>query len=95
MLKALHLSNFKAWRRVENATWQDHRRLRYEQLRKEQSCFEFLLLLKQTKNATDRGLVLDFGGPGELVNMGGYRDVVNRGNERLDIEVDTELGIVQ
>ena len=31
-------------------------------------------------------LSLDFGGPGELVNMGGYRDVVNRGDEDLDIE---------
>ena len=27
------------------------------------SLLQFLLLLKQTRNATDRGLVLDFGGP--------------------------------
>ena len=35
-----------------------------------------LLLLKQTRNATDRGIVLDFGGPGHMVNLGSFEDAV-------------------
>jgi hypothetical protein len=43
------------------------------------SLMQFLLMLKQTKNAADRGLVLDFGGgPTELVNLGNYRAAVHR-----------------
>ena len=57
------------------------------------SLLQFLLLLKQTKNATDRGLVVDFGGPGELVNMGGYHDVVFRGDLRHDIEWTLNWGL--
>ena len=41
------------------------------------SILQFLLMLKQTKNATDRGLVLDFGGAGQLVNLGSYEDLIH------------------
>ena len=85
MLKALHLSNFKAWQELKMPLGRITGVFGTNSSGKS-SVLQFLLLLKQTKNATDRGLVLDFGGPGELVNMGGYRDVVNGGNERLDIE---------
>jgi len=42
------------------------------------SLLQFLLLLKQTKNATDRGLVLDFGSPDDLVNLGSFGDVIHK-----------------
>lgn len=85
MLKELHLTNFKAWQNL---------RMRLGAITGifgtnssgKSSVLQFLLLLKQTKNATDRGLVVDFGGPGELVNMGGYRDVVRARDDELDIE---------
>lgn len=50
------------------------------------SILQFLLMLKQTKNATDRGLVLDFGGLGELVNLGSFRDVVHGHDETQSIQ---------
>ncbi len=92
MLKELHLTNFKAWRRLEMRLGRITGVFGTNSSGKS-SLLEFLLLLKQTKTATDRGLVLDFGGPGELVNMGGYRDVVNRGDEGLDIEWTLNWGL--
>ena len=42
------------------------------------SLLHLLLLLKQTRNATDRGIVLDFGGPTDMVNLGTFEDVVHQ-----------------
>ena len=92
MLKALNLTNFKAWKKLKMPLGRITGIFGTNSSGKS-SLLQFLLLLKQTKNATDRGLVLDFGGPGELVNMGGYRDVVNRGNEELDIEWSLYWGL--
>lgn len=76
MLTRLEISNFKAWSEA---------RLDFGQVTAlfgtnsagKSSLLQFLLMLKQTRNATDRGLVLDFGGPTELVNLGTFRDVVH------------------
>ena len=92
MLKELHLTNFKAWRGLKMPL----RRITGvfgTNSSGKSSLLQFLLLLKQTKNATDRGLVVDFGGPGELVNMGGYHDVVFRGDLRHDIEWTLNWGL--
>ena len=105
MLKRLQLTNFKAWQEAD---------LRFGKVTGffgtnsagKSSLLQLLLLLKQTKNATDRGLVLDFGGPSDLVNLGTYGDVVHRHDEKarmwwrlgwslpeaLDIDVPTGHG---
>ena len=92
MLKELHLTNFKAWETLHMPLGRITGIFGTNSSGKS-SVLQFLLLLKQTKNATDRGLVLDFGGPAELVNMGGYQDVVNNRNERLDIEWTLNWGL--
>ena len=85
MLKELHLTNFKAWRRLKMPLCPITGVFGTNSSGKS-SMLQFLLLLKQTKNATDRGLVLDFGGPSELVNLGQFQDVVHKGDEKSDIE---------
>ena len=40
---------------------------------------QFLLLLKQTKDGTDRGISLEFNGP--YVNLGVYHDMIHRNDE--------------
>ena len=85
MLKALNITNFKAWQKLRMPLGRITGIFGTNSSGKS-SMLHFLLLLKQTKNATDRGLVLDFGGPGELVNMGGYRDVVHGGDHGRDID---------
>ena len=81
MLKRLKLENFKAWRGAD---------LRFGKVTGffgtnsagKSSLLQLLLLLKQTRNATDRSLVLDFGGPYDLVNLGTFKDVVYRHDEQ-------------
>ena len=89
-MKELHLENFKAWRDL-TIDFGRITALFGENSSGKSSVLQFLLLLKQTKDATDRGLVLDFGGgPNEKVDLGNYTAVVHRGAESgvgpLDME---------
>ncbi len=62
------------------------------------SLLQFLLLLKQTRDATDRGLAIDLGGPYAM--LGTYRDFISRHEEDrkfewgLGWEQDDELSLV-
>ena len=85
MLNHLFVTNFKAWREL-NMPLGKITGLFGSNSSGKSSIIQFLLLLKQTKNATDRRLVLDFGGPDELVNLGNFRDVVHQGDETAQIE---------
>ena len=84
MLNRLKIENFKAWREAD---------LRFGKVTGffgtnsagKSSLLQLLLLLKQTRNATDRGLVLDFGGPVDLVNLGTFKDVVHEHDEQRRI----------
>ena len=49
------------------------------------SLIQFLLMLKQTKEATDRSLALDFGGPSSYAYLGSFRDAVFGHAEELPI----------
>ena len=80
MLKRLKLENFKAWRKADLAFGKVTGFFGANSAGKS-SLLQFLLLLKQTRNATDRGLVLDFGGPEALVSLGTFTDVVHRHDE--------------
>ena len=80
MLDRLELGNFKAWRKAEIKFGKVTGFFGTNSAGKS-SLLQLLLLLKQTKNATDRGLVLDFGGPSGLVNLGTFIDVVHRHDE--------------
>lgn len=84
MLNHLTLENFKIWKRLEIEFGQVTGIFGPNSTGKS-SLLQWLLLLKQTKAATDRGLVLDFGGPGQYVNLGTYRDVIHRHDDTLPV----------
>lgn len=84
MLNNLTLNGFKAWQELK-IQFGKVTGLFGTNSSGKSSILQFLLLLKQTKNATDRGLVLDFGGPNEFVNLGAYRDIVHGHNEKSKI----------
>ncbi|NTV94290.1 MAG: DUF3696 domain-containing protein [Thiobacillus sp.] len=84
MLTHLHVENFKAWKAL-NVELGRVTGLFGTNSSGKSSLLQFLLMLKQTKNATDRGVVLDFGGPGQLVNLGSYRDVVHGHNTEASL----------
>jgi len=80
MLNHLYLENFKAWEKLDIKLGLVTGLFGTNSSGKS-SLLQFLLLLKQTKNATDRGLVLDFGGPiGQMVNLGSYKDAIHLHN---------------
>ena len=92
VLTRLKIDNFKAWREAD---------LKFAKVTGffgansagKSSLLQLLLLLKQTRNATDRGLVLHFGGPGALVNLGTFADVVHQHNayDRMSWLIDWTL----
>ena len=92
MLTRLKLENFKAWREADLAFGKVTGFFGTNSAGKS-SLLQFLLLLKQTKNATDRGLVLDFGGVENLANLGTFADVVHRHDEdkRIRWQLDWTL----
>lgn len=85
MLNHLNVRNFKAWSKLDIKFGQVTGLFGTNSSGKS-SLLQFLLMLKQTKNATDRGLVLDFGGPGQLVNLGSYKDVIHSHDENAHLE---------
>lgn len=85
MLIELHFSNFKAWQEIDIPLGRVTGLFGTNSSGKS-SIFQFLLMLKLTKNATDRGLVLDLGGPDQLVNLGTFKDMVHKHQENLPLK---------
>ena len=81
MLNRLRLANFKAWREAD-LTFGKVTGFFGTNSAGKSSLLHLLLLLKQTRNATDRSIVLDFGRPGDMVNLGIFEDVVHQRDKR-------------
>lgn len=79
MLNRLTAHNFKSWKKLE-IDFGSVTGLFGTNSSGKSSILQLLLLLKQTKNATDRSLILDFGGENQLVNLGGFDHLINRHN---------------
>lgn len=95
MLDRLYVENFKSWKKLDITLGQVTGLFGTNSSGKS-SLLQFLLLLKQTKNATDRGLVLDFGGPtGQLVNLGSYRDAIHSHDVESNLEWEIEWTLPQ
>ena len=80
MLNQLTLENFKAWRSVDLQFGKVTGFFGTNSAGKS-SLLQFLLMLKQTRNATDRGVVLDLGGESDLVSLGTFSDIVHGRDE--------------
>ena len=84
MLRRLEIKNFKAWQEAD-LTFGKVTGFFGTNSAGKSSLLQFLLLLKQTRNATDRGLVLDFGGPESLANLGMFENIVHGKDKRNPI----------
>lgn len=82
MLRRLAFQNFKSWPEAE-INFGRITGLFGTNSSGKTSLIQFLLLLKQTKDATDRGISLDLNGP--YVSLGAYRDLIHRHNEELSL----------
>ena len=72
MIRRLELKGFKSWREVD-LEFGKITGLFGTNSSGKTSLIQFLLMLKQTKDATDRAIALDLNGP--LVKLGLYRGV--------------------
>ena len=77
MITRLRLTNFKAWKELQVRFARRVTGIFGANSAGKSSLIQFLLLLKQTRDATDRRIVLDFGGPEKLANLGSFPEVVH------------------
>lgn len=75
MITNLQLTNFKSWRSLKLNLGQITGLFGSNSSGKT-SILQFLLLLKQTKDATDRALTIDMGGPKKYINLGSYQEMI-------------------
>lgn len=85
MLTELHLSNFKAWRELDMKLGRVTGLFGTNSSGKS-SILQFLLMLKQTEESTDRGLILDLGGQNQLINLGSFKDLIFNHQENLPLK---------
>lgn len=97
MLRRLKFKNFKSWPEADIEFGQITGLFGTNSSGKT-GLIQFLLLLKQTKDATDRAISLEFNGP--YVSLGVYGDMIHRHSEErslswsLSIELGKDLALV-
>jgi len=92
VITRLRLDNFKAWREA-NLTFGSLTGFFGANSAGKSSLLDLLLLLKQTRNATDRGIVLEFGSPSEMVDLGSLADVIHEHDENKPVRWDMEWNL--
>jgi predicted ATPase len=96
MLSALRFTNFKSWADADLTCGRITGVFGTNSSGKT-SLIQFLLLMKQTKDATDRKVSLELNG--DLVKLGSIKDAIHQHNEKLSIEIgltfelDSELSL--
>lgn len=84
MLRHITFKNFKSWRTADIEFGRITAFFGTNSSGKT-SLTQFILLLKQTKDARDRQLALDFGDANSFVNLGSFRDAVYGHDTKLPI----------
>lgn len=84
MLKSLSFTNFKSWEKADLQCGRITGVFGTNSSGKT-SLLQFLLLLKQTKEATDRAISLELNG--DLVKLGSIKDAIHRHDENRSIEI--------
>ncbi len=84
MLSALRFTNFKSWAAVDLACGRITGVFGTNSSGKT-SLIQFLLLMKQTKNATDRAIALELNG--DLVQLGTIKDAIHQHDETRSIGI--------
>lgn len=83
MLASIHFTNFKSWAKADLVCSRITGIFGTNSSGKS-SLIQFLLLMKQTKDATDRAVSLELNG--DLVQLGTIKDAIHQHNETLSID---------
>ncbi|MGR3983347.1 DUF3696 domain-containing protein [Pseudoalteromonas sp. 1181_04] len=84
MLKKIVLENFKVWEKLDLTLGRVTGIFGTNSSGKS-SLIHMLLMLKQTKNNSDRSIALDFGSEDKLADLGTYHDVISQHDEARDL----------
>lgn len=97
MLTSLSVENFKSWQRIRSMRIAPITGLFGTNSSGKSGILQLLLLLKQTKEATDRAQVLNLGDANSYVNLGTLSDALHRHDKsrtlswQIDWRIDTPL----
>ncbi|NLF07982.1 MAG: AAA family ATPase, partial [Pirellulaceae bacterium] len=93
MLNQLSVQNFKSWRSISKMRLAPITGLFGANSSGKSSILQFLLMLKQTIDSSDRAQVLEFGDEKSLTNLGSFRDIVSGHAKpgKLDFSLTWEL----
>lgn len=90
MLTSLSLTNFKAWRSIDRMRLAPITALFGTNSSGKSSILQFLLMLKQTADSADRGVVLHLGDDKSPVNLGTMSDVSHAHADQPEISIGIE-----
>ena len=90
MLTSLSLTNFKAWKSIGKMRLAPITALFGTNSSGKSSILQFLLMLKQTADSADRGVVLHLGDDKSPVNLGTISDVSHAHVERPELSIGVE-----
>jgi len=76
MITSLSFRNFKSWKNFPNTNFDSLTAFFGTNSSGKTSILDFLLLLKQTLESTDRSQVLDFGGKNSYTELGSFNDLI-------------------
>ncbi|MBL4830760.1 MAG: DUF3696 domain-containing protein [Aliivibrio sp.] len=92
MLKTLELSNFKAWEKLD-IEFGSVTGIFGTNSSGKSSLIQALLMLKQTKDNSDRSIAIDFGSSEKLADLGTYHDVIYKHDQQLDLSWKLKWGL--
>lgn len=90
MITSLSLSNFKAWRTIDKMRLAPITALFGTNSSGKSSILQFLLMLKQTADSSDRSVVLHLGDDKTPVNLGTISDVAHAHSEKPEFKIGVE-----
>jgi len=90
MLTSLSLTNFKAWKRIDTMRLAPITALFGTNSSGKSSILQFLLMLKQTADSADRGVVLHLGDDKSPVNLGTMSDVSHAHADQPEMAIGIE-----
>lgn len=93
MLTSLSLSNFKAWKVIDKMRLAPITGLFGTNSSGKSSILQFLLMLKQTADSADRGVVLHLGDDKSLVSLGTISDVAHGHVKQPEISIGVGWGL--
>jgi predicted ATPase len=90
VLRRLRIQNFKAWQDTRSIGLAPLTVLFGTNSSGKSSINHLLMMLRQTSRSPDRGIVLDFGGPEDVVQLGSFRDAVYDHDVEREIRFELE-----